>query len=96
MFKEYSDYLRDNPHHYWFKNKLYGWGWTPVRWQGWLVLALYLIGIFALSLRLDQQTTDQEAVYKFMIPVAILTAILLVVCYKTGEKPHWQWGIPKK
>lgn len=33
MFKNYLDYIRDNPHGYWFKRKLYGWGWTPVTWQ---------------------------------------------------------------
>ena len=27
---------------YWFAVKLDGWGWgLPVRWQGWVVLALY-------------------------------------------------------
>lgn len=37
MLKEYLEYLKDNPKHLWFKRKLYGWGWVPVRWQGWLV-----------------------------------------------------------
>jgi hypothetical protein len=32
LFKEYTDYLKDNPQGYWFKRKLYGWGWTPARW----------------------------------------------------------------
>jgi hypothetical protein len=29
MFKRQLDYLRNNPQRYWFKRKLYGWGWTP-------------------------------------------------------------------
>ena len=40
MFKESIAYLKDNPHGYWFKAKLYGWGWVPVKWQGWLVVAV--------------------------------------------------------
>src|SRR3989344_3809139 len=41
----YTEYLRVNPKGYWFKRKLYGWGWVPVRWQGWLFLAAW-IGLF--------------------------------------------------
>ena len=39
MIKEYIAYLKDNLKRYWFKSKLYGWGWVPVKWQGWLVVA---------------------------------------------------------
>jgi len=29
---------------YWFPAKRYGWGWgLPARWQGWLVIALYVV-----------------------------------------------------
>jgi len=37
MLKKYIAYLKDNPKRYWFKAKMYGWGWTPVKWQDWLV-----------------------------------------------------------
>ena len=30
MLKQYIAYLKDNPQGYWFKAKLYGWGWVPV------------------------------------------------------------------
>ena len=49
MFKKYWQYLKDNPEGYWFKRKLYGWGWVPVKWQGWLVIAIS-IAIFAFGL----------------------------------------------
>ena len=29
MIKEYIAYLKDNPQGYWFKARLYGWGWAP-------------------------------------------------------------------
>ena len=50
MIKEYIKYLKDNPQEYWFKAKLYGWGWTPVKWQGWCVIFLYIVLILGLVL----------------------------------------------
>ncbi|HYC83050.1 MAG TPA: hypothetical protein VEB60_00680, partial [Candidatus Paceibacterota bacterium] len=37
----YLRYAKDNPQRLWFKRKLYGWGWTPVTWQGWLAVLAY-------------------------------------------------------
>ncbi len=43
-------YYKDNPEGYWFKQKIIGWGWVPVRWQGWLVTicgtALIVFGFY--------------------------------------------------
>ena len=27
---------------YWFKRRRFGWGWTPVTWQGWLTVAFFI------------------------------------------------------
>jgi ABC-type anion transport system duplicated permease subunit len=28
-----------------------------------------------------------------VVPVLIVTTLILIaICYKTGERPHWQWG----
>jgi hypothetical protein len=97
MFNKYIDYLKDNPNNLWFKRKLYGWGWTPARWQGWAVIALfvvYLIGI-AKDLGTVSEPTNTDLTW-FFIKVAIAIAALLVIGYKTGEKPRWMWGLPKK
>ncbi len=37
----------------------------------------------------------REIVFTFILPVTILTATLILICYKKGEKPHWQWGLTK-
>lgn len=99
-FKAHSDYLHDNPNNYWFKAKLYGWGWTPVRWQGWSVVALYLVlvlGIVSLSEKDIPGNPDSGTnVLTFALPILVLTVLLLVIAYKKGEKPRWQWGPPKK
>lgn len=93
MFTKYLAYVRDNPRHYWFKRKLYGWGWTPVTWQGWAVIGLWLAAVFLLAFTLDEHSPPQEVVFTFLLPLLFLTALLIRICYKKGEKPRWQWGL---
>ncbi len=76
----------------WFKRKTYGWGWTPVTWQGWGVLTVFLIAIVKLSLRITPRASVTEVMFTFVIPELALVTILLWICYKKGEKPRWQWG----
>jgi hypothetical protein len=96
MLKRYIAYLKDNPQGHWFKRRLYGWGWTPARWQGWLVLLIYVVALMLLSSRIDEDSPGREVVLTFLLPVGILTAFLITVCWKTGEKPRWQWGLKDK
>lgn len=100
MFKEYLTYIKDNPQQYWFKAKLYGWGWTPATWQGWLVISVYAALIVIMSLlREDSIPGNPDSGSNFLVfalPIILLTALLIFICYKKGEKPRWQWGPPKK
>ena len=96
MIKQYLAYLKDNPNHYWFKRKLYGWGWTPVTWQGWTLTLAYVILVIAFALTIDERSPAREVVFTFVLPVTLLTFALLRICYKKGEKPRWQWGPSKK
>lgn len=96
MFEGYDKYLKDNPKGYWFKAKLYGWGWVPVKWQGWVVILVYMVAVFSLALTVDENSSGKEMVFTFFLPLAILTLTLLRICYKKGEKPKWQWGLPEK
>jgi hypothetical protein len=100
MIKEYLHYLKDNPQGYWFKAKLYGWGWTPATRQGWAVILIYIILISAvISMReadIPGNPDSGSNVLTFALPIIILTALLIFICYKKGEKPRWQWGPPKR
>lgn len=97
MFKEYRDYLRNNPEGYWFKRKLYGWGWTPARWQGWVTVVIFIGLIAANGMRVDSDSYSvSDTLLNFIPETFILVAILIFICWLTGEKPRWQWGIPKK
>lgn len=90
MLKEYFSHLKDNPRGYWFKRKLYGWGWVPVKWQGWLVVVIGL-AIFTLGLYVGE--TD-DAPGATGLGLFIMIALILTFGYWKGEKPRWQWGPP--
>ena len=100
MLKEYIAYIKDNPQGYWFKAKLYGWGWTPAKWQGWCVIFLYAALILGLVLAREKDIPGNPDswinVLTFALPIIILTILLVIVAYKKGEKPRWRWGLPKK
>jgi hypothetical protein len=100
IFKKYVKYLKDNPQGYWFKRKPFGWGWTPAKWQGWSVVLLYVILICALvfSQEKDIARNDMSGsnFITFALPIIILTIFLLIIVYKKGEKPRWQWGFTPK
>ncbi len=98
MLSKYFDYLKDNPNHYWFKSKLFGWGWTPARWQGWLVMAVFLVYVFWESSKLpaNGENVPSDILLSFYIKLGISILILLLICFLKGEKPRWQWGFPKE
>lgn len=95
MFKRQLDYLRNNPERYWFKRKLYGWGWTPATWEGWLTVGVYVVLVFAFAFTIDEQSPTREVFFTGILPITLLTATLIRICYLTGEKPRWQWGLPE-
>lgn len=100
MFKEYIAYYKDNPKGYWFKRKLFGWGWTPVKWEGWSVVLAYILLIAGLVMMREESipgNPDSGSNFlTFALPIIALTIILFTIAYKKGEKPRWQWGLPKK
>ena len=61
FIEPYINYIKDNPEGYWFKRKLYGWGWTPATWQGWLSTFVFIGLVLIVVLRFDPDTrTDRE------------------------------------
>lgn len=100
ILKKYRDYLRDNPQGYWFKRKLYGWGWTPARWQGWAVIGvsvLYLVWAVQglLKYKEAQVEVPNGEVFLYVIKIALTIIFIISMCYWKGESPRWQWGIQK-
>ena len=96
LFKKYNEHWKDNPNGYWFKRKLYGWGWFPVKWQGWLTIAIFILFVLlsSLDLKSDSNLADTK-ITEFLFKIILFVIILIYICYKKGEKPKWQWGIKK-
>jgi len=69
----------------WFGPKSsFGWGWTPITWQGWTVTGLYLLTILG--------GVEYVAVYRHdaltaMFIAVVITAALFVVIRLTGTEP---------
>jgi hypothetical protein len=69
----------------WFGPKRsFGWGWTPISWQGWTATGLYLVTILG--------GVEYVAVYRkdsvtAMFITVVSTAVYFVVIALTGTKP---------
>jgi len=70
----------------WFRAKIYGWGWCPCTWQGWLIILVWLLLFVSALVKMDHEWL------KNLVAAFVFTAILIWVCYKKGEKPGWRWG----
>lgn len=92
MFERYRAYIKDNPKGYWFKAKIYGWGWTPVKWQGWFVI-LGFVAWIALS---EKYFLIDGNVFGFFASLILGMVLLFTITCLKGEKPHWRWGLPRK
>lgn len=86
----------NEPKKLWFKNKRYGWGWTPASWEGWVAIAIYtflLIHILRNILALSAIGRLHGVWFAISYGrILFLTAALLLLCYLKGEKPRWHWG----
>lgn len=96
MLQNYKDYFKDNPEGYWFKRKIYGYGWTPVTWQGWAVTIGYIVAMVLLALTIEDNAEPRDLAFTVFLPYLLLTVTLVRIVYTKGEKPKWQWGLPKK
>lgn len=96
MFKQYIDYLKNNPEGFWFRRKLYGWGWTPAKWQGWAVIGGFVFFVIFQAILLNYTPQSNTDITLYLLTVFFSVIALLLICKITGEKPKWQWGIPKK
>jgi hypothetical protein len=70
----------------WFRRKVYGWGWFPVTWEGWVVIIVWATIFTTLVQNMDHEWL------KNILFVFISIGILIYICYKKGEAPKWQWG----
>jgi hypothetical protein len=96
IFKNYIDYIKDNPQGYWFRARWFGWGWTPATKEGWAVLSGFVLSLAIIVILLNKALVRNQSPLKYLIGIVVLTFIFIYIAYKKGEKPHWSWGPLRK
>ncbi len=80
----------------WFKARRFGWGWTPVSVEGWIVSAVFallmLAGAVVFIERLLAGGDPRVAALLFLLWTLLLVAALSAIAWAKGEKPGWRWG----
>lgn len=74
---------------YWFVSKMFGFGATPVTWQGW-ALTLGFAVLFVLDVRFLPGNAASA-----VVGAALLAAFLVICIRKTQGGWQWHWGVRK-
>jgi hypothetical protein len=78
---------------YWFKPKRYGYGATPITWQGWAITIATVLAMVAVSLFLRLNTKSFLGLASLLAFDAAALGVLLVVSRrKTNGVWRWRWG----
>lgn len=79
---------------YWFKRRRYGYGWIPVTWQGWLLVAL-LIVVIALGAPFMLGPEDEITIaqlIRFAMFLAVTVSLFIFITAMHAPKAKWRWG----
>jgi len=76
----------------WFHVKTYGFGaGLPCCWQGWAVLAIYLVVIVMVAVFAGPYSVSHPATYAIVIFVP--TALVILISWRKSDAPwRWRWG----
>ncbi|MFJ6328177.1 MULTISPECIES: hypothetical protein [unclassified Rhizobium] len=79
----------------WFRVKAYGFGaGLPCRWQGWAVLAIYLVAIVMVAVFAGPYSVSHPIHYA--VAIFIPTALVLLISWWKSDAPwRWRWGEAK-
>lgn len=85
---------------YWFKARRYGWGWTPVTWQAWFLIAIYMLVVTGAAVMLLPSTKSEPAnivgIVAFVLIFLSATFLLIGISMLKGERPGWRWNDKNK
>jgi hypothetical protein len=71
----------------WFVPKRYGFGATPITWQGWALTIGFALITIALAV-----TFARRPVQLFAIEVPLLTVFIVITAKTTRGGWRWRWG----
>jgi hypothetical protein len=78
---------------YWFRPKRYGYGATPVTWQGWAITIAALVVVVVATIRLSAlSAVDPQFWMIVVIDAVVITALWIVSRRKTDGEWRWRWG----
>ena len=60
----------------WFGPRRYGWGLTPISWQGWVLTGAYVVAVFGLAITLS---TPQPWIFWTLLLLATVAFFLIAV-----------------
>lgn len=98
MFDVQRDFISKKFHRreYWFRTWRYGWGWYPAGWEGWTITLIYAGAVAFIVRAFIRRMTIGTYVFTstvdFFLLLFVLTALLLWICYSTGEPLRFRWG----
>ena len=82
--------------HLWFKARTFGWGWTPVSVEGWLVVGAFVAAVLISTMyflyRIRTGADIRSTTILFLLWITFLVGAVMIVAWLTGERPRWRWG----
>lgn len=77
---------------YWFRPKRYGYGATPVTWQGWALIVGTVLAMLAISLGLRLTAMSFWTLATLLLFDAVALGVLFIVSRsKTDGEWRWHW-----
>ncbi len=78
---------------YWFRPKQYGYGATPVTWQGWAVTLASMAVVAASTVTIVTHTASEAWFWgAIAIDVLAIGALVAIGRRKTEGEWRWRWG----
>ena len=77
--------MTDGPE--WFRPKRYGFGATPVTWQGWALILGFVAIVYAVILAFRERPL---AIFAILVP--LLVVFITITARTTRGGWRWRWG----
>ncbi len=74
----------------WFRTKVYGWGWIPCSWEGWVVIFAFILFLVRDFLRIDENSLSaSDTLRPFIGHMVIAILVLVAISYWKGDRAKW-------
>jgi hypothetical protein len=74
---------------YWFRPKRFGYGATPSTWEGWAVVAVYVVVLVGCVLAIN---SHKESLTSFVTAIATMVVATVVLFVVGVQKTDGAWG----